>query len=384
MESPTTPRRALAWGAVWLACVWVVALAANRSTPWLTGPTGWPPEISRRVTALARWDSGWYIGIAESGYEAPPTSIGQETNHAFFPLYPLLMRGVARATGLETSRAGAFISALALLLATALFARWVSGRFGQDRARPALLVFLLLPTSFFFAAVYTESLLVFLSLASVLAAEERRDLRAALAGLLAGLTRVSGLVLAPYLLLTTWRARRAAGEPQARALLHALFVGASPLAGFGLFCLYFREKFGDAFLFVRAQHNWAKESKTVFDGPTLILQTIAHDVTTGSILYKSPARTMEGVLLVLFLFLAFLLAKRRLYPEATYVFLTVAIVFASGTLESGGRYVLPAFPAFAALASLASRPRVFRVFLVLCAVTQAVYVWLFVHWLWVG
>jgi hypothetical protein len=379
-----TPRRALAWGAVWLACVWGVALVASRSTPWLTGPTGWSPEQVRRVTPLARWDSGWYVGIAESGYQAPPTGVGQETNHAFFPLYPLLMRGIARATGLEASRAGALVSALALLLATALFARWVSGRFGDERVRPALLVFLLLPTSFFFAAVYTESLLAFLSLAAVLATEQRRDARAALAGFLAGLTRISGLVLAPYLLLSSWRARRAAGEPVARALRHAVLVGASPLAGFGLFCLYFRERFGDAFLFVRAQHNWAKEPKTVFDGPRLILQAIASDVTTGRIFHKSPARTMEGVLLVLFLVLAFLLAKRRLHAEAVYVFLTVAIVFASGTLESGGRYVLPAFPAFAVLGGLARRPSIFRVLLVLCAVTQAVYVWLFVHWLWVG
>ncbi len=384
MASPMTTRRALAWSAAWLACVWVVALAASRFMPSLTGPTGWPPELTRRVTPLARWDSGWYVGIAESGYQAPPTSVGQETNHAFFPLYPLLMRGVARVTGLETSLAGALVSALALLLATALFARWVSGRFGEERVRPALLVFLLLPTSFFFAAVYTESLLVLLSLAAVLATEQRRDARAALAGLLAGLTRISGLVLAPYLFLASWRARRAAGEPGARALLHAALVGASPLAGFGLFCLYFRERFGDPLLFVRAQHNWAKEPKTVFDGPRLILQAIASDVATGRIFLKSPARTMEGVLLALFLVLAFLLAKRHLYPEAAYVFLTVAIVFSSGTLESGGRYVLPAFPAFAVLASLSSRPPVFRVFLVLCAMTQAVYVWLFVHWLWVG
>lgn len=384
MAPPMTTRRALAWGAVWLTCVWGVALVASRSTPWLTGPTGWSPDLARRMTPLARWDSGWYVGIAESGYQAPPTRVGQETNHAFFPLYPLLMRGVARVTGLETSRAGALVSALALLLATALFARWVSGRFGEERVRPALLVFLLLPTSFFFAAVYSESLLVFLSLAAVLATEQRRDARAVLAGLLAGLTRVSGLVLAPYLFLSSWRARRAAGEPGTRALLHAVLVGASPLAGFGLFCLYFHQQFGDAFLFVRAQHNWAKEPKTVFDGPRLILQAIASDVTTGRIFLKSPARTMEGVLLALFLVLAFLLAKRRLYPEAAYVFLTVAIVFSSGTLESGGRYVLPAFPALAVLGGFARRPSIFRVFLVLCAVTQAVYVWLFVHWLWVG
>ena len=123
MPVTATPRRVLLLGAAWLVLVWALAHIAARSTPWLTGPTGWSPELASRVTPLARWDSGWYVAIAESGYEDPPTRAGQQTNHAFFPLYPALMRGVARATGLETSRAGALVSAAALLGALVLFAR---------------------------------------------------------------------------------------------------------------------------------------------------------------------------------------------------------------------------------------------------------------------
>ena len=384
MPVPATPRRVLLLGAVWLALVWAVAHLAARSTPWLTGPTGWSPELARRVTPLARWDSGWYLGIAESGYEAPPSRVGQETNHAFFPLYPALMRGVARATGLEVSRAGALVSAVALLGALVLFAAWTRRRFGDERVWPALLAFLAFPTSFFFAAVYTEALLVFLALAAVLALESDRDAAAAVAGILTGLTRISGLVLAPALALVSWRRSREKGRSRPQALLRAGLAGASPLAGFGLLCLYFHERFGDAFLLVRAQHNWSREAKTVFDGPRLILQEVWRDLTTGHVFAKSPVRTMEGVFLLLFLLLAWRLAARRLWPEALYVFLTVAIVFASGTLESGGRYVLPAFPAFAVLGGLAERPALFRPLLALSLAAQAAYVWLYVHWLWVG
>lgn len=384
MHPPATPRRVLLLGAVWLVFVWAVALVAARSTPWLTARTGWSEELSRRVPALARWDSGWYVSIAEGGYEAPPVRVGQETNHAFFPLYPALMRGVSRATGMDVARAGALVSAAALLGALLLLAAWTRRRFGEERVWPALLAFLAFPTSFFFASVYSESLLLFLALAAVLAVETDHDAAAAAAGLLTGLTRISGLVLAPALFLVSWRRSRERGRPVPRALLRAGLVGASPLAGFGLFCLYFHERFGDALLFVKAQHNWSSEAKTVFDGPRLILQEIGRDLATGHILVKSPVRTMEGVFLLLFLLLAWRLAARRLWPEALYVFLTVAIVFTSGTLESGGRYVLPAFPAFAVLGGLAARPAVFRALVALSLVAQAGYVWLYVHWLWVG
>ena len=384
MHPPATPRRVLLLGAVWLVFVWAVALVAARSTPWLTARTGWSEELSRRVPALARWDSGWYVSIAEGGYEAPPVRVGQETNHAFFPLYPALMRGVSRATGMDVARAGALVSAAALLGALLLLAAWTRRRFGEERVWPALLAFLAFPTSFFFASVYSESLLLFLALAAVLAVETDHDAAAAAAGLLTGLTRISGLVLAPALFLVSWRRSRERGRPVPRALLRAGLVGASPLAGFGLFCLYFQERFGDALLFVKAQHNWSSEAKTVFDGPRLILQEIGRDLATGHILVKSPVRTMEGVFLLLFLLLAWRLAARRLWPEALYVFLTVAIVFTSGTLESGGRYVLPAFPAFAVLGGLAARPAVFRALVALSLVAQAGYVWLYVHWLWVG
>ena len=66
------------------------------------------------------------------------------------------------------------------------------------------------------------------------------------------------------------------------------------------------------------------------------------------------------------------------------MFLAVAIVFTSGTLESGGRYVLPAFPAFAILGGVAARPALFRALAALSLAAQAGYVWLYVHWIWVG
>jgi hypothetical protein len=45
-------------------------------------------DVGWAVDVWGRWDSGWFVSIAQHGYLDP----GHST--AFFPLYPLLIRGV--------------------------------------------------------------------------------------------------------------------------------------------------------------------------------------------------------------------------------------------------------------------------------------------------
>lgn len=375
-----THRKVLLLGFLWLAWIWTLAFVARDVIPKLPGhPTSWSADFAARAIPLARWDSGWYAGLAEKGYEAPPTEVSQQTNHAFFPLYPMLVRGVGALTGLETTRAGALVSALAFLGALPLFARFVRRRFGEDLVLPALALLLLFPPSFFFAAVYTESLVLFLSLLALEAAESDRPGAAFVAfaaGFLAGLTRISGLLLVPLIGLAVYRAQR---KP-----VKSIGVALGPAAGFAAFMAYFAVRFGDPLLFSKAQHNWAKEAKTVIDGPLLFAREILQDLTVGPL---RKIQMVEAGMLFLFLVLAVVLVKRRppLWPEGIYVALCVAIVILTGTRESGGRYVLVAFPAFAALAGLfeGRRPLLVGV-LATSAILQALYVVRFVNWLWVG
>jgi Mannosyltransferase (PIG-V) len=380
-----TPRlRVLILGTSWLVWIWLLAAVASRATPWLAKGHGWPCDVIRRVIPLARWDSGWYVSLAERGYSRRPAKTGEETDHAFFPLYPGLTRLASNALGIETSRAGGLLSAAAFLVALVLFAEWTAAHFGPARSLPSVAVLLAFPTSFFFAAVYTESLLLALALAAVLAAERNHPLTAAAAGLLSGLTRISGIVLAPYLFVCSLRKSRAQGSPPLRALAQATFVGLSPLAGFGLFCLYFWRKFGDPLLFVRAQNNWSAKPKTVLDGPFLLWDTIVEDIGTGRVFTHGFGRTLEGIFFIIFAYLAMRLVVEKKPLEALYVAATIGIVPVSGTFESMGRYVLPAFPAFVALGTVANRRALFGLYLAASFLVQVGYVWAFVNWYWTG
>ena len=43
----------------------------------------------------ARWDTGWYLGVAIDGYNFEHTREVRQQNIAFFPLYPMLLRYVS-------------------------------------------------------------------------------------------------------------------------------------------------------------------------------------------------------------------------------------------------------------------------------------------------
>src|SRR5581483_2550582 len=83
------------------------ALAVHR-----LGPYGYIPRLERAhaLGLLEAWDGRWYRIVASSGYLLIP---GRQSDTAFFPLFPILLRG-GHALGLGYATTG-------LLLANAAF-----------------------------------------------------------------------------------------------------------------------------------------------------------------------------------------------------------------------------------------------------------------------
>ena len=120
------------------------------------------------LAPLARWDSVWYLRIADSGYG------GQRARaRAFFPLYPLLVRGLATRSG---RLAGALllaayaVSLAAFLGALVLLYRLTELELGRRLARPTLLLLAVFPAALYFGAPYSESLFLLLAVGAFYAA----------------------------------------------------------------------------------------------------------------------------------------------------------------------------------------------------------------------
>src|SRR4051794_1517892 len=155
---------------VWVAAVVAAAVARPDSgasaqafdRPELTHPFG--PALDALFAPLARWDAVWYLGIAHSGYDGAST--------AFFPLYPLLVRGLAPAGDPASLLFAAFVVSLAALAgALYLLRRLAELELGSaSAARRAVLLLAFFPGALWLGAPYSESLFLLLSVGAIYAA----------------------------------------------------------------------------------------------------------------------------------------------------------------------------------------------------------------------
>lgn len=183
-------------------------------------PSPSPPGVGGLLAPFTRWDSAWFLSIADSGYPVPSkppydlhshavdctkserawggmdyrlkmtdSSGGagegrcrdialEEQAHAFFPLYPLMMRSVSWALskilsglGREESLVlgGLLVSNVSFVIAAILLQELGKVITGDSvLAFRGALVFCLSPASVFFSTVYSESLYALLTFAGLL------------------------------------------------------------------------------------------------------------------------------------------------------------------------------------------------------------------------
>ena len=191
-----------AWQAFWAsrALVWIAGLFAilkigllpGLVAPRITAPYGGFANLL--VGPAARWDSAWYLEIAQHGY-------GVKARSAFFPLYPLATKVVGLVVRSDVV-AGILISLAALLVALYLLHRLTTLELGDGYGGGAVLLMAFFPMALFFSAVYTEALLLALTIGAVYAARLERWALAGVLGALAAATRNTGvLILIPLVVL---------------------------------------------------------------------------------------------------------------------------------------------------------------------------------------
>jgi hypothetical protein len=324
--------RALAVTVVWLVIVNVFALIAfNRlnvapdtAFEWITpDAVAATPQSWDIVQLHNRWDSYWYLDIAQNGYYLRTPAI---SNVVFFPLYPLLMRLFAPLCGGNLVLSGWVLSCTFLFLAVCMLMRLVR-EFHPELDPCAPVLFLLtFPMAFFLNAVYSESLFLFLSLTMVYFARKGDFLTAALAAAFASATRIAGVFLCILLLVEFIRAHGWRGLFSHRVLPLAL----AP-AGILLFFLYHWYRFGDFFLYLNVQIAYGRDF--TMDLGDFAIRNNSNLVNTVLDLFYTAASIVLAVV-----------ALRLRLSYGLYMLSSLAIALGSGTTLGIARYAMVLFP----------------------------------------
>ena len=320
-----------------------------------------PVALQRVRDGLLSWDGGWYRSIAEHGY----ATAGREALR-FFPLYPLLGRGLGHVPGLGAGAALVVVANLASLLALAGLFLLV----GHDRADPGLArrsvwLLALAPSAYAMVLAYADAVLLLCSVVVFLGIRTDRWWWAAAAGLAAGADRPLGVLLVLPVAVELWSRRHTLDGTRERAGAAAALV--APLVGATAYLVWVGHRFGDVWLpfTVQQQNGHRGRLAAPFDA----MWHAAADALGGH--HLGSALHIPWVLVCVGLAV---LAWRRL-PRSYAVFATAVLVvsLSSSNLDSFERYALGAFPLVVAASTCTSHRPVEIVVLVLSAAAMTGY-----------
>lgn len=293
--------------------------------------------------AIASWDSGWYIHVAEQGYPTVlPAASGNagQTPLGFFPGFPLLIRGAIRLTGIDPRLAGIVICLAGGAVATVLLWLLTERLCDAGTANRAVALFVFAPSAFVLNMVYSEGVFLAAATACIYLLLRRAWLLAGLAGAVASAVRPTGLVVVLCCGVAALLAIRDRREWKAFV---APVLGSS---GFLAFALYLEVHTGSAMAFARAQAGgWGQG----FDFGRNTVSRLA-DVARHPLADLNLLVCAASIVFVVTVALVWLRSNWR-PPVILYVY-TAGILFPavmSSVLTSTARFTMTAFPLFIAL-----------------------------------
>lgn len=323
------------------------------------------------VNLQNRFDTAWYVDIATKGYEfrnQPPT---EAQRIVFFPAFPMALRVVGRLFGGSVGAyllGGTVVSWAAFFWALTYLYRLARDLLGTDQlARVAVLLLAAYPFAFFYGAVYSESLFLLGAVAAFYHTRQQEYGRAAVWGLLVGLTRPNGCFLAAPLALMALRAwvpqrlyggaavedsaRAGAGaEPGNGRLLRGLASAAAPVVGMALYSAYIWHLTGNPIAWAEGHAAWGR----VYSGLLPLLQryySYFREDGGYSLTVVLPYDVLNALGALFVLALALPVWRRFGLPYAVFILINMLPPLAAGGFLSTGRFSAVMFPAFLWLAS---------------------------------
>jgi len=388
--------------------VFVIAIAAV-ATIGITSTPGFVLSRDPVANLPARFDAGWYGGIALDGYYWDNT-FRRQRNIAFFPAMPLLMRPVGAVLGMyddTVSRerralralwAGTVVSLVAFFWALVYVSRLAEDLIGAERAPAAAFLLAAYPFAVYFSAPYTESLFLLGAAGASYHFGRRQWIAAAVLGLLAGLSRPNGCFLSvPLGLLAVFpnatgtrgaegatSAKSAMGAERvlsatgrAKDAIPALVAAAMPGIGMLLFTIYLHQLTGVWFAWARSHEAWGRTYAGL--EPMLHLAQRLRDEPFLPLVLNDPFNALNAIGVLFALALTYSVFRRLGLAWGVFVLISLLPPLFAGGLVSMGRLTSTLFPLFIALAAMLS-PRAVPAWATTFAIGQGFAAALFFTW----
>ena len=317
-----------------------------------------PSKLPQWVWSWANFDGVHYLTIAKMGYAAQFTQ-------AFFPIYPLLLRFIASILPNSSLIVlGITLSFMSFVFAIHFLYKLLRLDYPKNQVLKSIGILLCFPTSFYFAAVYTESLFFLLVVFALWFSRNKKWWFSGLLAALASGTRLTGIFLFPALLWEWWLANKKKDSiqsfsllPTVKIILKSPILYTAPL-GLFLYMLYLHVKFGDWLYFWHAQSAFG--AQRISEGIILPLQVIWRYfkiITTVSYTQQNFHVAVTELISFCFAVVLLIVSHQKKVRMSYLIFSWFVILIPSltGTLSSLPRYILLAFPIVIILGGIKSK-----------------------------
>lgn len=300
------------------------------------------------LTVWSNFDGVHYINIVVNGYT---------TEARFFPFLPLLILifSLGNMNFLFTYFISLIIPSAALLISLVLFYKLLKLDYDDKISQNSIIYMLFFPTSFFFAAVYTESIFLLFSIACLYLARKKQWLFISTLTMFLVSTRFVGIFIIPALIYEYCIQNKSLKFKNYLKILELTIV---PLAGLVAYSIFNYIKWGSLLHFLTAHselNNGRSSTSLVLPFQTMyryskILTTIPVTQFEWWIAILEISSFIVGTILLF-------ISWRKKVRTSYLIFAVGAFMLPafSGTFSGLPRYLVIAFPVFIALSLIKNK-----------------------------
>lgn len=310
-----------------------------------TDKPGFKPNYSGLISTLKKNDAFWYEQIALKGYPVISNKLDlgysegsefKQSEWAFFPFYPFLIKILTYIPGVDTNLSFLLISLSLSMLGFVLFYVFLEDYFDkQGEALFITLLFITFPFHYYFSVFYTEAVFFCFLMGSFVSIQQKKYWLTSLLIIPLTLIRPNGIILLIplYLFMLEKEGLLKSGFSmkkifQKENIFRSVYFLTGPVV-FLLYGIYQLEMTGEFFAFSIAQAGWYRE----FMFPLLAL------FREGNL-----ANQFNSFYTILFILIAAFSWKKFPLSLNILIWLSLLLPLTSGSVQSMPRFISLIFP----------------------------------------